>query len=71
MAAEMQAGLPPDCHLASGYTVRLTALDATGNPVAGVSLSGVAFFVHPVASPGSSGPDDTPAPLLVPVDDSA
>lgn len=70
MAAPMKAGLPPDCELAAGFQVQLLALDASGNPVANVQLSEVAFFVTDIGTGGgATGPDDTPLPLLVPSDE--
>jgi hypothetical protein len=64
MAEPLTAGLPPDCVLSAGYTVRLVALDpTTGNTVAGVNLSDISFFVTDLA--GNAG-GDAPNPLLVP-----
>ena len=64
----MTAGLPADCTLSAGYIVRLVALDpTTGASVAGVNLRDVSFFVTDLnPGAGSSGPDNTPLPLLVP-----
>lgn len=67
MAAPMKTGLPPDCTLAAGYIIRLVALDTSGNSVAGVNLSNISFFVTDLISGPASSPDDTPTPLLVPV----
>lgn len=67
MAAPVQTGLPLNCELASGYQVVITALDASGNIVAGVQLEGVSFFVTDILDVSGSSTDNTPAPLLVPV----
>ena len=67
----MTAGLPADCTLSAGYIVRLVALDpTTGASVAGVNLRDVSFFVTDLNSDGTTtGPDNTPLPLLVPSDE--
>lgn len=42
MAAPVKTSLPPGLTLADGWTIRVTALDATtGNVVAGVVVTGV------------------------------
>lgn len=65
MAAPLKTGLPPECVLASGYIVRLVALDATtGAEVSGVQLSDISFFVTDLI--GAAGDDTAPLPLLVP-----
>ena len=71
MAAPMKAGLPPDCTLSSGYTIRLVGLDASGNLVTGINLSAVSFFVTDLLNNPAAGPDQTPQPLLVPLSDLA
>ncbi len=64
MPQPLIAGLPPDCELASGYIVRVTALDpTTGAQVTGVQLSDVSIFCTDVNGNLS---DLTPDPLLVP-----
>ena len=64
MPQPLIAGLPPDCELASGYIVRVAALDpTTGAQVTGVQLSDVSIFCTDVNGNLS---DLTPDPLLVP-----
>jgi hypothetical protein len=71
MAVAMKTGLPPDCTLSSGYVVRLVALDSSGNSVANVNLSNISFFVTDLISGAASSLDETPNPLLVPLDETA
>lgn len=68
MAAPLKAGLPPGCELASGYQVQLLALDASGNQVAGVNLSDVAFLVTDLQPEQTNAAPGAPLPLLVPTD---
>lgn len=72
MPAPSIAALPLDLVMESGYQIRFTALDAaTGNAVAGVRVTDVAFQVRPVnigADVGGVFGDEFP--LLVPVTES-
>ncbi len=64
MPQPLIAGLPPDCELEAGYTIRVTALDpATGAQVTGVQLSDVSLFVTDV---NDNVDDFAPIPILVP-----
>lgn len=55
MARRMIAPLAPGITLQPGYVVRVVALDpTTGDPVAGVEVSGVSMQVD------AAGPDDEP-----------
>jgi hypothetical protein len=70
-AQPLIASLPLDLVMASGYVIRLTALNpSTGATITGVVVSDVTFQVRPV----NIGPDGTtdgaaPLPLLVPASD--
>jgi len=72
-AQPLIAALPLDLVLASGYSIRLTALSpTTGAVITGVKVADVAFQVRPV----NIGPDGTtdggaPLPLLVPTDETS
>lgn len=68
MAGVIKGGLPPDLVLASGYRIRLLALDATTfAQTAGVNLSQVAFFVTDLLDAATPvDPGAVPSPLLVP-----
>lgn len=70
MPQPLIASLPIDLVLASGYTLRVTALDpTTGATVTGVRATDVAFQVRPlVIGAGGEPLTDLPFPLLVPSD---
>jgi hypothetical protein len=47
MAKPLTVALPPNLELSDGYVIRVTALDAaTGNEVAGVKVSDIAFEIE-------------------------
>lgn len=59
MAAHLQASMPQLLDLGAGYTLRVTALDATtGNVVAGVKIGTVTI----TSAPGADVPVDVPLP---------
>lgn len=68
MAGVIKGGLPPDLVLASGYRVRLLALDSsTFAEIGGVNLTDVAFFVTDLLDAATpTDPGAVPSPLLVP-----
>jgi hypothetical protein len=71
MAKPLIADLPIDLVLASGYQIRLVALDpTTGATISGVTVTDVAFQVRPVnIGPGGVSESGAPSPLLVPTDE--
>lgn len=72
MAAQpLIAPLPIDLVLASGYSIRVVALDpTTGATISGVRVTDVAFQVRPLnLGPGGTGEGEAPSPLLVPTDE--
>lgn len=61
----INAGLPEDLDIGSGYTLRVTALDpTTGNPVTGVTVSNLVFTAEQIA--GTPGELETGPFMLVP-----
>lgn len=69
MPQPLIASLPLDLVMASGYVIRLTALDpTTGATVTGVTVTDVTFQVRPIniGPGGGTGDGEAPMPLLVP-----
>ena len=61
MAQEVNVGLPQDLDLQQGYTLRVTALDSNGAPVAGVKVSTVVITADDGSVASSSGGGGTVA----------
>ena len=67
MAKLLTAGMPPLLDLDGGWTIRVTAVDATtGATVTGVKVSNVMIMALAVGAGTLSSGDFAPLPLLVP-----
>lgn len=70
MPQPLIASLPLDLVLASGYVLRVNAIDpSTGAQVTGVRATDITYQVRPLSiGPGSETDGAAPMPLLVPSD---